>query len=140
MACHPAAHLLTVMSDEITRAFHKSRATRGVALHISKAFGRVSQAFLLHKLKSTVFHVRFWALFRHFSVIDGFGRSWMGSRCWSTPLMLVFRKTPHFVLCFSYYTLMVFLIMLSAILLSKLTVLLTTLGVIGLLICGNRQR
>ena len=69
MACHLTAHLLTVMSDEITRAFNKSRATRGVALHISKAFGRVSQGFLLHKLKSTVFQVRFWALFRHFSVM-----------------------------------------------------------------------
>ena len=44
--------LLTVVSDRIARAFNKSGATRAVALDISKAFDRVWQAGLLHKLKS----------------------------------------------------------------------------------------
>ena len=34
-------HLLTVVSDRIARAFNRSRATRAVALVVSKAFGRV---------------------------------------------------------------------------------------------------
>ena len=40
------------MSDRIARAFNRSGATRAVALDISKAFDRVWQAGLLHKLKS----------------------------------------------------------------------------------------
>ena len=46
------ADLLTVVSDRIARAFNRSRATRAVALDISKAFDRVWHAGLLHKLKS----------------------------------------------------------------------------------------
>ena len=45
------ADLLTVVSDRIARAFNTSRATRAVALDISKAFDRVWHAGLLHKLK-----------------------------------------------------------------------------------------
>ena len=40
------------MSDRIASAFNRSGATRAVALDISKAFDRVWQAGLLHKLKS----------------------------------------------------------------------------------------
>ena len=40
------------MSDRIARAFNRSRATRVVALNISKAFNRVCHASLLHKRKS----------------------------------------------------------------------------------------
>ena len=43
------ADLLAVVSDRIARGF---RATRAVALDISKAFDRVWHAGLLHKLKS----------------------------------------------------------------------------------------
>ena len=46
------AHLLTVVSDRIARAFNRSGATRAVALDIFKAFDRVWHAGLLHKLKS----------------------------------------------------------------------------------------
>ena len=46
------AHLLTVVSDRIARAFNKCGATRAVGLDISKAFDRVWHAGLLHKLKS----------------------------------------------------------------------------------------
>ena len=52
--------------------------------------------------------------------------------------MLVFLKTPYFVLYFPYYTLIIFLIILSAMLLSMLVVLLSTLGVIGLLILWKK--
>ena len=46
------ADLLTVVSVIIARAFKRSGATRAVARDISKAFERVCQAGLLHKLKS----------------------------------------------------------------------------------------
>ena len=46
------ADLLAVVSDRIARAFNRSEATRTVALDISKSFGRVWHAGLLHKLKS----------------------------------------------------------------------------------------
>ena len=51
-SCRSTADLLTVLSDGIVRAFNRSRATRAVALDISKAFGRVWYASLLHKLRS----------------------------------------------------------------------------------------
>ena len=46
--------VLTAVSDRITRAFNRSTSstTRAVALDISKAFGKVWHAGLLHKLKS----------------------------------------------------------------------------------------
>ena len=46
------ADLLSVLSDRITRAFNRSAATRTVALDISKAFDRVWDAGLRHKLRS----------------------------------------------------------------------------------------
>ena len=46
------ADLLTVVSNRIARAFNRSRATRAVALDISKAFDKVWHAGLLHKRKS----------------------------------------------------------------------------------------
>ena len=52
-------------------------------------------------------------------------------------LMREFLKTPFLVLYFSYYTLMIFLTMLSVILLSVLMILLSLLSVIGHLICSN---
>ena len=46
------ADLLTIVSDRIARAFNRSRATRAVALDISKDFDGVWHTGLLHKLKS----------------------------------------------------------------------------------------
>ena len=43
---------MTVVSDRIARAFHRSEATQAVALDISKAFDRVWHAGLLHNFKS----------------------------------------------------------------------------------------
>ena len=71
------ADLLTVVSDRIARAFNRSRATRAVALDISKAFHRVWHAGLLHKRKSyrisgQVFdHISFLSNRRLWVVLDG---------------------------------------------------------------------
>ena len=46
------ADLLTVVSNRIARDFNRSRATRAVALDISKVCDRVWHAGLLHKRKS----------------------------------------------------------------------------------------
>ena len=46
------ADLLTIVSDRIARAFHRSGATRAVALDVSKTFDSVWHTGLLHKLKS----------------------------------------------------------------------------------------
>ena len=52
-------------------------------------------------------------------------------------LTLVFVKVPYSVLNFAFYTLIIFLMVLSLILLSVLTMQLSTPSVIGLLICSN---
>ena len=44
--------IFSVVYDRIARAFNRSGATQAVALDISKAFGRVWHAGLLHKRKS----------------------------------------------------------------------------------------
>ena len=83
------------------------------------------------------FQVRYLALFLLFSVIDDFKWFWMEGRHKNIQLMWEFLKAPFLVLHFSYYTLMIFLTMLSVILLSMLMILLSILSVIGHLICGN---
>ena len=45
------ADLLTVVSDRIARTSNRFGSTRAVALDISKAFDRVWDAHLLHKVK-----------------------------------------------------------------------------------------
>ena len=47
------SNLLTVVSDRIISAFHRSVATRAVALDIFKSFDRVRNAGLFHKLTSS---------------------------------------------------------------------------------------
>ena len=82
--------LLIVVSDRDARAFNRSGIPGDVALNIFKAFNRVWHAGLLHKLKSSVFQVRYLALFLLFSIIDGFGGSkWevftrISSQSWSS--------------------------------------------------------
>ena len=136
-SCRSTADLLTVVSDRIARAFNRSGATRAAALDISKAFGRVWHAGLLHKLKSYEIQVRYLALVLLFSVIDDFEWFWMESLDKNIQLMWEFLKAPFLVQHFSYYTLMTFLMMLSVIMQSVLMILLSILRVIGHLICSN---
>ena len=100
-----------------------------MALDISKA--RLLTGFGMQ------FFFRYLALFLLFSVIDDFKWFWMESLHKNIQLMLEFLKAPFLVLHFSYYTLMIFLTMLSVMLLSMLMTLLSILSVIGHLICGN---
>ena len=88
-------------------------------------------------LSLTEFQVRYLVLFLLFSVIGGFGWFWMASVHKNIQLMPEFLKAPFFVLHFSYYTLMTFLMMLSVILPSMLMIVLSILNVIRHLICGN---
>ena len=83
------------------------------------------------------FQVRYLALFLLLSLIDDFKWFWMESLHNNIQLMREFLKAPFLVLHFSYYTLMIFLMMLSLILLSMLMILLSILSVIMRLICGN---
>ena len=63
----------------------------------------------------------------------------MGSFHRNICLMQEFLKVPFFVLHFSYYKLMAFLMMLPVMLLSMLMILLSFLCVMRHLICGNNQ-
>ena len=83
------------------------------------------------------FQVRHLPLFLLFSVIDSLKWFWIESVHKNIQSMLEFLKAPSLVLHFSCYTLMTFLTMLSAILLSMLMILLSILRVIKDLICGN---
>ena len=99
------------MFDRIARAFNRSGANPGIAFKISTTFDKVWHAGLLHKLL--------------FSVIDGFEWFCMGSLHKNIQLILEFLKAPFLVLHLSYYKLMTFLIILSAILLFMLIILLS---------------
>ena len=83
------------------------------------------------------FEVGYLALFRLFTVIDGFVWFWMGSLHRSIKSVLEFVKAPFLLLYFSYYTLTTFLIILSVILLSIMMILLSNLSVIRPLTCGH---
>ena len=83
------------------------------------------------------FQVRYLALFFLFSIVDGFEWFWMASLHKNIQLMLEFLKAAFLVLHFSYYNLMIFLIMFSVIVLSMLMILLSVLSGIRHLICGN---
>ena len=130
------ADLMTVVSDRVAGAFNMSGAARAVALDISKAFDRVCHAGHLYKLKSYGISGQI------FSRISSFlGNSLLrvvldGKSSQDIQLMLKFLKGAFLVLHFCCYTLMTFLMMLSAALLSMLMILLPTLNVIRHLICG----
>ena len=84
------------------------------------------------------FQVRYLCLFLLFSVIDDLKWFWIESLHKNIQLMWEFLKTPFLILHFSYYTLMIFLRMLSVVLLSMLMILLSILSMIRHLICGNK--
>ena len=83
------------------------------------------------------FQIIYLALFLLISVIEDFQWFWMECFHNTIELMWEFLKAPFLVVHFSYYTLMIFLTMLSVILPSMLMILLSILSVIRHLICGN---
>ena len=92
----------------------RSVATQAVALDIFKAFDKVWHAGLLHKLKSYGISGPIFDLISSLlSNRDGFKWFWMESLHKNIQLMLEFLKAPFLVLHFSYYILMIFLMMLS---------------------------
>ena len=132
------ADLLTVLSDRIARSFSRTGATRAVARDISKALDSFWHAGLLHKLKSFGISGQILSLISSFLsnrrlrfVLDGRSsqeypanagapqRSILGP----TLFLLYVNDLPDDVIC--------------DIFLSMLLILLSILGVIGLLICGN---
>ena len=127
------ADLLTVVY------FNRSGATRPVALDI---YGKplTEFAMLVCFIGVMKIQVKYSALFRLFSVINGFQLFLMGKLHKNIQLMLEFLKAPFLVLHFSYYTLMTFPMMSSITLLSMLMIPLSTLSVIGHLICGKNER
>ena len=129
------ADFLTVVSDRIARASNRFGATRAVALDISKAFDRVFHAGLLHKLESYGIVGQIFDLITSFLSIRWLQIDLDGKSSQEYPVNAVVPQGS--ILHFSYYTLMTFLIMLSAILLSMLMMLPCTLNIIRHLICGN---
>ena len=90
----------------------------------------ISQSF------SRVWLFGYLAVFCVFTVMDDFGWFWMGILCKIIHSMLEFLKALFLALHFSSYALVIFMT-LSAILLSMLIILLSTLNVKRHLICGN---
>ena len=99
-----------------------------VGLLTGLGLDRVWHGDLLHKLKSYGISGRYLTLFLLFSVIDSFKWFWMESLHKNIQLILEFLKAPFLVLHFSCCMLMTFLMMLSVILLSMLTILLSVLS------------
>ena len=129
------ADLLTIVSDRI--AVNRSGTTLAVALDISKAFDRVWDAVLLHKLKS----------YRISGQIFGLTFSFLSNRqlrvvldrksSQEYPVNAVVPQGSILGPTLLYYTLMTFLMIFSVILLSMLMILLSTISVTRHLICGN---
>ena len=90
--------------------------------------------FFFTNLSLMEFQVTYLALFPVFSLIDDCEWFWMGILHKNIQL---FPQESTLGLHFFYYTLMIFLMMLSVILLSKLMILLSILSAIRQLICGN---
>ena len=114
---------MTVASDRISRAFNMSGTKCST-----------STAGLLHKLKSYGISSEVFGIV--FSFLSN-GWLWMGILFKNIQLMQKFLKALILVIHFSFYTSMIFLMMLSAILLSMLMILLSMLNVIRDLICGK---
>ena len=111
----------------------RSGATRAVALDMSRTLDRVWHAGLLHRHRSYGISGQVYGLILSFFsnirirvVLDG-----------KSLQEYFFPQGSFLVLHFSYYSLVICLVMLSLILLSMLMILLSTLSVISYLVCGN---
>ena len=93
-------------------------------LRLSTVFGML---VFFTNLSLKEFQVRYLVLFHLFSIIDGCEWFWMEIFHNNVQLMREFLKAPFLVQLFSYYTLMIFLMMLSVTLLSMLMILPSTL-------------
>ena len=103
--------IFSVVSDRIARAFNRSGATQAGALDISKAFDRVWHTVRLHKLKSYGISGQIFGRISSFLSNRRLQVVWMESPHKNIQLMLEFLKAPFLALHFSYYTLMIFLMM-----------------------------
>ena len=129
------ADFLADVSDIIiARAFNRCGATRAVLL---TEFGML---VFFTKLVHMKFQVKYLDLFLLFLVIGGFWWFWMGSLHKNIQLMLELLKGSFLALHFSYYILMIFLMMLSVILLYILMILPAALNMIRYLIYGVTTR
>ena len=97
------ADLLTAVSDRIARAFDRCGATGDVALDISKAFNRVWNAGLLHKLKSYGMSGQIFGLISSFLSNRRLRVVLDGKSSQKYPVELEFLKVPFLDLHFSYY-------------------------------------
>ena len=137
--------LLVVVSYWNARAFDIFGATWAVALDISRAVKRVCMRVYLQNSSLMEFQVEYLTfvclsqfVFTVLSLFVFHEWFWMQSLPKNVQLILAFLKALFLVLRISYNTLMTFL-MLSVILLYMLIMLLlSTLSVIRLLICGNK--
>ena len=102
-------------------AFNRSGA-RVVALDMSKAFDKVWHAGLLHKLRSYGISGEIFCLISSFLSNRRLRVVLDGKSSQAYPVNVGVPKVLFLVLCFSYYTLMIFLTMLSATLLSMLMI------------------
>ena len=123
---------------ELLRLLTSLRLLELLHLIYTKFLTEFDMLFFLKNLSLMEFLVSYVALFLLFLVKGGFRWFWMGHLHKNIQLMLEFLRGPFLVLHFSYYTLMTFLVMLSAILLSILMILLSVLSVIGILIWTNQ--
>ena len=125
--------LLTVVSDRIARTFNRSGTTGAVVLDISKAFGSLLFFTNLNGISGQLFgFISSFLSNRQFRVVlDGKSSQ---EYLVNTEVRI---KGPFFILHFSSYTLMTFLMMLSVILLSMLMILLSTVNVNMRFSCGN---
>ena len=89
------------------------------------------------KLGIMRFPVSFSVLLFHFSVLDEFGRACKLSFRKNAQLIMAFHRSPFSVLLFLRYTISTVFLMLHAIWQFMLMILLSTVNVIRLLICGN---
>ena len=133
------ADFLTVASDSIAWGFDKSRASHTVAFHYLRLLTEFGRLVFFTNSSLMEFQIEYLALFYLFSLLNSFLWFWMESRCKNIQLMLEYIEIPVLVLHFCCSTLMTFLIMSSAILVSMLMILPSTLSVSVSrdLICGN---